>query len=460
MNVNLKVLREFEFITCNSEYADGSVSNIHYISQEKFKELDAFVRIQNDNDEDENSDSLDFFKAYTKKGIGDVIQAKNYVGLVQLESGFQVQILPKIDMVDEMDEEHSTQHIFIDMLRSMKDFPGKVFSSANLRTESMNLYEIFINMYVLQVSQLTRRGLKSSYVRQEDNLNVFKGKLIVNEHIKRNIAHDERFYVAFDEYNLNRPENRIIKATLLKLQKISSSLSNVKAIRQQLLFFELVEPSTNYSKDFSQVVIDRNTKNYKELMAWSKVFLMNKSFSTFSGDNKARALLFPMEKVYEAFVAKNMEYLFSEKKYDVSSQDTGKYLFKEDKRNVFSLRPDIVVTDENGNTIIMDTKWKRLYDNPEKNYGISQADMYQMFAYSKKYKTKDIWLLYPVVDSLKDHAPISFCDGEETTVNLFFVNVAKIEDSLKELLEKVKVQFYKLENNTCNNKCCSGGNTP
>jgi len=33
---------------------------------------------------------------------------------------------------------------------------------------------------------------------------------------------------------------------------------------------------------------------------------------------------------------------------------------------------------------ILDTKWKILDEN-DKNKGVSQADMYQMFAYSKKY---------------------------------------------------------------------------
>ncbi len=442
MNENLKVIREFEFITCNPEYEGDPVPNIHYISKDRFKELDTFIRRQNDNDEEANS--LDFFRSFIKKGIGDVIQAKNYVGLVQLGSGFQVQILPKIDMGGETDAKHPIQRVFIDMLRSLKDFPCKVFSYSNLRIEDMNIFEIFINMYIQQVSELTRRGLKSSYLRIEDNKNIFKGKLIISEQIKKNIAHNERFYLAFDEYSQNRPENRIIKSTLLKLQKISNSSNNVKTIRQLLTYFDMVEFSINHDKDFSRVVIDRNTKDYEDVISWSKVFLMNKSFSSFSGDNKAMALLFPMEKLFEAFVAKHLSKVFSEAGYDVSTQDTGKYLFTEDKRDVFSIRPDIVITDKRGFKIIMDTKWKRLDNSPENNYRISQADMYQMFAYSKKYNAKNIWLIYPLVDSLCDHPPIEFKDEEETLVSLFFINILNIEAELKKLLEKVEEQFAKL----------------
>lgn len=35
--------------------------------------------------------------------------------------------------------------------------------------------------------------------------------------------------------------------------------------------------------------------------------------------------------------------------------------------------------------IILDIKWKNLINNKYKNFGISQADMYQMYVYAKKY---------------------------------------------------------------------------
>ena len=433
MNDKLLSMKEFEFITSNESYAEIE-GNVHYLKEKYFKELDDFIRNQESTDDEGNP--LDFLRTRTIKGVGNVIQAKNFVGLIQLESGYQIQILPKVDF-ESNDTGKTTKEVFIDMLRSMKDFPGKVFSSANLRTESINLYEIFINMYLYQLSLLTRRGLKSAYVSQEDTLNVFKGKLLINRHLKENIAHAERFSLAYDEFNLNRPENRLIKSTLLKLQKISTSSNNLKLIRQQLIYFELVEPSWNYANDFDKVQIDRTTKDYEEILVWSKVFLMNKSFSTFSGETKARALLFPMEKVYESFVSIHIVDIFEGDEYSVSTQDTGRYLLKEDNRNVFSLRPDIVIKDKNGNTIIMDTKWKRLYDSPQENYGISQVDMYQMYAYSKKYNANEVWLLYPRVNELETRI-IEFRD-EDTKIHIFFVDVSEIEKSIKELLEKIKI---------------------
>ena len=425
-------VREFETIVGNKEYKD----QYRCMNKSTFANLIEFIHAFDS--EEEESDVLDFIKIGYKRNVGETVTFKNYVGLIQMKNNYQIQVLPKIEFAK--GEKDETKQVFMKMLRSMKDFPSKVFTNANLKMDRMNLYEIFINMYLQEVRKLVKHGIKSSYVGQEDNLTVFKGKLLVNEHIRQNIAHKERFYVGFDEYQVNRAENRLVKSTLLKLQKITSSAENSKEIRQLLTAFELVEPSTNYEKDFSKVVIDRNTKDYEMLMKWSKVFLKNKSFTTFSGTESARALMFPMEKVFEAYVAKFMKKVFSRAGWEVSAQDKGHYLFNTlngEKHKKFALRPDLVVTRDDDSVVILDTKWKSLVNDKGSNYGISQTDMYQMYAYSKKYGTSEIWLLYPVNDAIRECGPIKFDSGDGATVSLFFVDVTDIEKSMEELLNRL-----------------------
>lgn len=430
MDKRLEV-REFESITCNEDYKDKDDPHYKYLNQKTFEELESFILAFS---EHEQAEAMDFLKISVRRHVGKVIQARNYVGLIQMKNGFQIQILPKVSS----SEVEDTKKTFLQMLRSMKDFPSKVFNEAHLKIDKMNLYEIFINMYIQEVRNLMKKGLRSVYLPVQDNLNYYKGKLNVGEHIKRNLIHKERFYVGYDEFDINRPENRLIKSTLLKLQKLSSSTANLKEIRQLLLHFEMVKPSSNYTRDFSLVVIDRNTEDYEALMQWSKVFLLNQSFTTFSGNTTARALLFPMEKVFEAYVAKHLKQALADLPWEVSTQDRGYYLFDQPKK--FALRPDIVITRHGQSPIVLDTKWKSLTNQPRKNYGISQADMYQMYAYSKKYNTKEIWLLYPVNEEMKD-LDIRFeslqDDAIETQVRLFFVDVANIEESLAVLKERL-----------------------
>ena len=412
------------------------------MDKNSFRDLIEFIHAFDSNDEE--ADVLDFIKIGYKRNVGETITFKNYVGLIQMKNNYQIQVLPKIEFLH--GEKDKTKQVFMKMLRSMKDFPAKVFSNANLKVDRMNLYEVFISMYLQEVRRLVKHGLKASYVKREENLNVYKGKLIVSEHIKSNFIHKERFYIGFEEYQINRPENRLLKSTLMKLQKISSSAENTKEIRQLLTAFELVDISRNYDKDFSRVIIDRNTKDYEILMKWSKVFLKGNSFTTFSGTDNARSLLFPMEKVFEAYVAKHMKKIFSSYNLEVSTQDRGHYLFstlngKEHRK--FALRPDIVVKRDGKSVAILDTKWKSLINDKGVNYGISQMDMYQMYAYSKKYDTPEIWLLYPVNSAMKDCGEIIFDSGDGVTVSLFFVDLLEIEKSMKKLLDSLQRNWDK-----------------
>ena len=425
-------IREYESLTTQANPGEG----FHCLGKKDFETVEAFIEA-NRRVSDDDADTSELLRITSKKGYGKVITAKNHVGLIQLRSGLQIEILPKISLTGKDEEFRGTKKVFLDMLRSLKEFQGKSFNFADLNTSRMYLYEVFVSKYLDEVGNLIRHGLRSDYITLEDNLNYYKGKLIVREHLKRNLIHQERFYVAYDEYHINRAENRLIKSTLLMLQKLNLSFANQKLIRQHLAHFEMVEESKNIDRDFEKVVVDRNTKDYGTLMNWSNVFLRNKSFTTFSGATNACALLFPMDRIFESHVAKELRKAVPED-WRVSTQDRGHYLFDWPNKR-FALRPDIVITrlgntnDNKPKKIILDTKWKVLVDDPGINYGISPSDMYQMYAYAKKYETPHIWLLYPKNEAMRNVKPLEIRyesrpkkDGvADVSVNLFFVDLEK-----------------------------------
>ena len=132
-----------------------------------------------------------------------------------------------------------------------------------------------------------------------------------------------------------------------------------------------------------------------------------------------------------------MKKIFGTSGWKVSTQDRGYYLFDTPKK--FALRPDIVISNDS-KTVVLDTKWKRLVPDLQLNYGISQSDMYQMYAYSNKYSSKNndkpsqVFLLYPQTFEMKKRDDIRFTSEDGVDVCVFFVDVANIEESLKLLL--------------------------
>ena len=85
----------------------------------------------------------------------------------------------------------------------------------------------------------------------------------------------------------------------------------------------------------------------------------------------------------------------------------------------------------------MDTKWKLLADN-KANYGISQGDMYQMYAYQKKYSAVNVTLLYPQTDWIFDDKNISYHSDDNVAVCVKFIDLFDIKKYLRELNELLR----------------------
>lgn len=122
----------------------------------------------------------------------------------------------------------------------------------------------------------------------------------------------------------------------------------------------------------------------------------------------------------------------------ISIQDKTHYLFLSPSKK-FLLRPDIVITRKRDNAIfICDTKWK-LLSNKKVNWGISQADMYQMYAYQKKYNAKNITMLYPITEQISQkiehEKEIQFTSDDGVIVRVRFVDLFDIKKSLLGLID-------------------------
>jgi 5-methylcytosine-specific restriction enzyme subunit McrC len=65
----------------------------------------------------------------------------------------------------------------------------------------------------------------------------------------------------------------------------------------------------------------------------------------------------------------------------------------------YRLRPDLIIEEKQGKaSLILDTKWKQLKsDKEDAKNGISQSDIYQIYAYAHRYECPDNVLLFPHV---------------------------------------------------------------
>jgi 5-methylcytosine-specific restriction enzyme subunit McrC len=407
---------------------EKTVNGYKALPKKTFEALENFILASASEKETE---AIELLSLSARRGVGKVITARNYVGLIAMTDGTVIEILPKI-AGDEIGKD-ATKRIFLEMLKTLRDITFKDFNVSHLHVDRLNLFEIFIKMFLDEVTALAKQGLKSAYTPVEANEKFYKGKILTSQNIKQNLVNKQRFYVLYDDFNMNRPENRLIKSTLRFLLKATHDGRNRQHAYQLLTLFDRVDYSESYYEDFSKCLIDRSMNHYDKALSWCRVFLLGNSFTAYVGNEVVLALLFPMEKVFESFVAAKLRKHVG-RAINIRTQDATYSLFDKPRR-AFALRPDIVL-EFGERKVIMDTKWKLLSDT-DRNSGISQSDMYQMYAYGKKYVADRIVLVYPYSDKI-GRSDIGYSSDDNVRVDIRFVDLRNPTESISDLLSECR----------------------
>ncbi|WP_199526759.1 McrC family protein [Pseudoalteromonas sp. bablab_jr004] len=363
-----------------------------------------------------------FLKLKIAHGM-EVLQVQNYAGVVLCPDGTQIEILPKIAKANNQESAaKEAQKSLLMMLKSLKQFRHIKTEVASINKQKMPLMEIFIAQFLNAVNVLVKKGVRSDYVREQSNSAYLKGKLLHSQQLKHNFINRHKFFVEYDAYLMDRAENRLIHSALNSVA-LYTNVNKSKKLSQELLFaFDEVPLSTNYRNDFSCVKLQRGMQHYDVPLSWARLILEGYSPQSMLGDNNAYSLLFPMEAVFENFVAKYLKQRVSSPQ-KLSSQVQSKSLVTYGDRNYFRLKPDLYLKELNGLDTVLDTKWK-LIDQKKKagkdKFDLSQSDLYQMLGYGYKYLKGEgvLVLIYPKTDNFDMAFKNDFYYDEEHKLKL------------------------------------------
>lgn len=176
-------------------------------------------------------------------------------------------------------------------------------------------------------------------------------------------------------------------------------------------------------------------KHYEKALTWCRIFLKQLSFTVNKGAEVSIALLFPMERLFESYISFMLRKNIRNTQFKLHTQDNSHSLFSYPKKS-FSLRSDIVLESDK-NSIVMDTKWKVLSEN-KGNKGITQTDMYQMYAYGKKYNASKVLLLYPLSEMIDD-TDLYFLSDDGVYVEIHFIDLREAFLNVRTLLETLTI---------------------
>ena len=341
-----------------------------------------------------------------------------YAGVFQLKNGTYIEVLPKT--CTSCEEIETSRKIFLKMISKLQSEYYKQISNTDIDAQKFPLLEIFITLFLNELDVLFKRGLRKNYVDISENSLFIKGKIKVNENIRHNITHRERTFIEYSEFTENIPENKILKKAALFLKDRSNNFSNIKRLRHTLFNLEEIGIPDNIDYEFSQIHLSRLNSYYQRPLDIARIFLKGSSFIPQAGSNNLVSLLFPLNKLFEDYVFNFLFNDYSKIPVKVKSQHTKYNLLQEPKK--FKLRPDIVIQHKFEDKIaIVDAKWKLIDEsNYQYKFDVAQSDLYQLYAYGKKYqqdvKNVELFLVYPKTDKFTEM--ISWKFEENLNINL------------------------------------------
>lgn len=367
------------------------------------------------------------------------LHASNYVGIVEVSKKTTLLILPKVDLVDGDDGMLTgTRQAFLRMLRDWRGLREAQFPEAAIGDlKRFEMWEAFYFLFLQSVVRLAQRGLARRYRTVEDNLPFLRGRIRFPEHLRENAVNRARFFVGYDEFSADRPANRLIRTALDRLAVRARRPRNQQLIHGLRVVFAEIPPSSQPTVDWDRRLVDRSMRHYGEVLPWVGLLLFHHGLATFSGEHRNRALLFPMEEVFEDFVTASVRR--HQKGYDLHSQGPMQPLATTDggKTKAFYMMPDISLMKGKTPKYILDAKWKRVgavADDPK--MGIAQSDLYQLFAYGKKYGVRKVALIYPRSEGLRE--PAWFTLDDDLRLVCFPFDVTKPEESVGRLLNLIE----------------------
>ncbi|MBY6136938.1 McrC family protein [Nocardioides marinus] len=373
------------------------------------------------------------------------LRARGVVGVLATEE-CSLEILPKIDVEVQGGKAMQNAAIrkrLVHMLAVTLDLKIETGQITELDWQRETLLEILIRIFSSKLTDAVRRGMPRRYMVREDDLAALRGTLDLPRQFTRHAANPSRLACKFDELSEDIALNRIMKATVAYLFRMSRSPSNQQRLRELAFVYADIADVAVSALKWDEVVIDRTNRAWQELFGMAQLFLRSRYQTTSAGAGRGTALLFEMNTLFEEYVGRLITRALARTEYRVSLQ--GGRLFcltsLDDKRAVFQTKPDILIWRAGQVVHVIDTKWKRISSRiDDRKQGVSQSDVYQMMAYAQLYRAPRLTLLYPHHPGLGATELVQArhrITGQTTTLEIASIDVengGNIIDRLQSLL--------------------------
>jgi 5-methylcytosine-specific restriction enzyme subunit McrC len=285
------------------------------------------------------------------------------------------------------------------------------------------LLDLLALQFVRLLEERLAAGLQRDYVEQAAEGRFLQGKLDVPEQLREAGWRRDRLHSRFDALTADLPCNRMPKAVAERLQhspllgeKVRGRLQHCLPALAEVAVVPLDE------RLLAAAAPDEKTAAYRPLWELCRVLVEGWTAGVGQGGHSAPAFLVDLERVFERYVARQLQAQLPALGVAVTVQPWLTAAPARDGQPDLNMRPDVLLGRDGEPRAVLDTKWKRL---PRAR--LHTSDVYQVLAYCTLLGVRRAFLVYPgrrdrrltyrlrrsevtlSVHVLRVHGPVSAC---------------------------------------------------
>ena len=360
----------------------------------------------------------------------NTIRPLNYIGVVKAGE-ITLQIFPKLFRGDASFRHRDLiARNVLKMLIIAENLSIREIDVADLATEELDFFEIFVHLFAKNLNKLIKSSRARQYVTRQEDLRYIRERIET-----RRYTNPARLHIipgVYHEFSMDTPLNRTLKYTCYLMSRMVRNDENSRLLKSIVNLLDAVTLTPVSLPEIERIQFNRLNARFEPFIRICRIFLSHSTLTLQASDVETFSLLIPMETLFEEFIARvlmNEPQFFFGQPVSIRSQKSEGYLARDIRgKGIFRLIPDIVVESSNGHTVI-DTKYKVL-TGEDRRLGVSQADIYQMYAYVTKTGAESAMLLYPdTVQGIRGTFLFDdLSEGRSETVPLYIESISLAYD--------------------------------
>ena len=218
------------------------------------------------------------------------------------------------------------------------------------------------------------RGLLHGYREKEDALQTVRGRIRLEEQMRRRFGIGLPVEVRYDEFTDDILENRLVKAAVSRLSAMRlRSLKARRGLSWVAGMLEQVSPTEFEPNDVPEIRFDRLNEHYRGVVGLARLVLRHSAFQSGRGNVRASGFLMNMNDLFEEFVTVALREALGVSERTLLSNKG----LKLDEDGAVDIKPDLSWWDGAICTFVGDAKYKNLTGRR-----VPTADLFQLLAYA------------------------------------------------------------------------------